>query len=284
MSYQDDNESILTKVIIDELNRLSVEIGKDIQERSQLRKFLKQIVITFDKAENEKLLQLIEKHKISQLIALYPHAKSTFDKLHVDAQRKSSEIYEKLSKRVIEYANQANIPLQGRPPRLSLNHLLDIDIDSRRRIAKIGAILIKRPDWGKMHQAIDKEYTRIWQRPFKAGSFRDELLSIYNDILVLKPNPSGWVRLADVYQLMKRHIKDTRPNWKKEGRLVALYKDEFSADLTNLWDAQVNNRIGAPHIEFSGIRDPRLSFKVVLPGGREELYGHLRPRIEVRNE
>ena len=90
----------------------------------------------------------------------------------------------------------------------------------------------------------------------------------------------GWARLEDIYQELKRRLEEVNPNWKVGGRLVAYYKDEFSADLSMLWRAQVNNAVESPHLEFSGIRDPRLSYRVVLSAGRVEQYGHIRPRRE----
>jgi len=66
----------------------------------------------------------------------------------------------------------------------------------------------------------------------------------------------------------------------RKKRLVAYYKDEFCADLSKLWKAQKQNDINIPHLELSGIRDNRLSYKVTLPDGKIELYGHIRPPKE----
>ena len=109
------------------------------------------------------------------------------------------------------------------------------------------------------------------------GKKRVELIDLYKEIILIKPNPVGWLRLEDIYQGLKNRVQVNNPAWNTGGRLVAYYKDEFSADLSNLWRAQTSERLGPPHIEFSGIRDPRFAYKVVLPGSQIGLYGHMRP-------
>jgi hypothetical protein len=87
--------------------------------------------------------------------------------------------------------------------------------------------------------------------------------------------------LEDIYQILRQDAERSDPQWCKNGRLVAYYKDEFSADLSKLWEAQATKTIGSPHIEMSAIRDPRRAYKVLQPDHNTGTYGFLRPS-EVR--
>jgi hypothetical protein len=84
--------------------------------------------------------------------------------------------------------------------------------------------------------------------------------------------------LEGVYQILKQQAESEDPDWKKGGRLVAYYKDEFGADLSRLWEAQARRQVDSPHIELSAIRDPRRAYKVVQPDHNVGLYGFLRPK------
>ena len=180
-----------------------------------------------------------------------------------------------------KYCAEHGLILKGKLPKLSINSLLDVELNEVKRTAKIGSSFSRNLDWEKLEVVLDGELKRIWERDVAPSVFRDELLSIHARILRLKPNPVGWVRLEDVYQELKRIEEGKNLDWKKGGRLVSYYKDEFSADLSMLWRAQAINKIDSPHIEFSGIRDPRRSYKVVISAGRIEQYGHIRPRKEI---
>jgi len=180
-----------------------------------------------------------------------------------------------------EYCKEHGAVLKGKLPKLSIDTLLDVEVNEAKRTVKIGSSFTRNLDWVKLELVLNGERKRIWERDVIPSVFRDELLAVHARILNLKLNPVGWVRLEDIYRELKRRAEGKNPDWKKGGRLVSYYKDEFSADLSMLWRAQANNQIDSPHFEFSGIRDPRLSYKVVLSAGRIEQYGHLRPRKEI---
>ncbi|MBM4135602.1 MAG: hypothetical protein FJ241_02100 [Nitrospira sp.] len=215
-----------------------------------------------------------------QLLTSYPIAKEMLEKLSIDVKRRSEQVFSSLFSRFQEYCGNNKIHLRGKLPKLFVDRLLEVEMDENKQTAKIGTIFLKTLDWEKIRGAIDRERHRIWDREFDPTSFRDRLLNVHLEIIKIKPNPVGWVRLEDVYQSLKRNIQQKNPNWKKGGRLVAYYKDEFSADLSKLWKAQVSRKFDSPHIELSGIRDPRLSYKIVLPDGKIESYGHMRPKKE----
>lgn len=280
MTILDNNESSLTKLILSELSRLLQEVEKDIKQRSSIKKYLSEMKKAYEWSDSETLIKLVSKQTKEQLMSLYPTARETMEKLSVDIRRHSEQAFSSLFSRVQKYCENSKIDLQGKWPKLFINRLLEVEMDENKQTAKIGTIFLKTLDWGKIRVAIERERHRIWDREFDPTNFRDQLLNIHLEIIKVKPNPVGWVRLGDVYQSLKRDIQQKNPNWKKGGRLVPYYKDEFSADLSKLWKAMINQKIGFPHIELSGIRDPRLSYKIVLPDGQIGSYGHMRPKKE----
>lgn len=278
MTIMDNNESSLTKLILSELSRLLQKVEEDIKQRNSIKKYLSEMKKAYERSDNEILIKLISKQTIERLISLYPTARETTEKFSIDVRRRSEEAFSSLFSRFQEYCGNNKISLQGKLPKLFVDYLLEVQLDENKQTAKIGTIFLKTLDWEKIRVAIDRERHRIWEREFNPTSFRDHLLNVRLEIIEVKPNPVGWVKLEDVYQSLKKDIQQKNPNWKKGGRLVAYYKDEFSADLSKLWKAQISQKIGSPHIELSGIRDPRLSYRVVLPDGQIQLYGHMRPK------
>lgn len=280
MNILDNNESSLAKLTLSELSRLLQEVEKDIKQRNSIKKYLSKMKKAYERSDSEILIKLLSKQAKEQLMSLYPRARETMEKLSVDIRRHSEQAFSSLFSRFQEYCSNHKIHLQGKLPKLFVDRLLEVELNENKQTAKIGTVFLKNLDWEKIRVAIDRERHRIWYREFDPTSFRDNLLSVYSDIIKVKPNPVGWVRLEDVYQSLKRDIQQKNPNWKKEGRLVAYYKDEFSADLSKLWEVQISQKISSPHIELSGIRDPRLSYKIVLPDGKIESYGYMRPKKE----
>jgi len=280
MKILDNNESSLTRLIGSELHNLLKQVEADIKQRNSIKKYLSQIRKAFEESDTETLNRLLLRQMKDRLLISYPIAKETLEKLSIDVKRHSEQVFSSLISRFQEYCENNKIHLQGKLPKLFVDRLLEVEMDENKQTAKIGTIFLKTLDWEKILMAIDRERHRIWNREFDPASFRDHLLNIHLEIIKVKPNPVGWVRLEDVYQSLKKDIQQKNPDWKKGGRLVGYYKDEFSADLSKLWKAQISQKIGSPHIELSGIRDPRLSYKVVLPNGQIESYGHIRPKKE----
>ena len=280
MKILDNNESSLTRLIGSELDYLLKQVKADIKQRNSIKKYLSQIRKAFEESDTETLNRLLLRQMKDRLLISYPIAKETLEKLSIDIKRHSEQVFSSLFTRFQEYCENNKIHLQGKLPKLFVDRLLEVEMDENKQTAKIGTIFLKTLDWEKILMAIDRERHRIWNREFDPASFRDHLLNVHLEIIKVKPNPVGWVRLEDVYQSLKKDIQQKNPNWKKGGRLVGYYKDEFSADLSKLWKAQISQKISSPHIELSGIRDPRLSYKVVLPDGQIESYGHMRPKKE----
>lgn len=280
MTSMDNNESSLVKLVGSELDNLLSQVEADIKQRNSIKKYLSQMRKAFKESDTETLNRLFLKPVKGLLLTSYPMARETLEKLSIDAKRRSGRIFSSLFSRFQEYCANNKIPLQGKLPKLFVERLLEVEMDEDKQTAKIGTVFLRTLDWEKISVAIDRERHRIWGREFDPTSFRDHLLNIHLEIMKVKLNPVGWVRLEDVYRLLKKDAQQENPNWKKGGRLVAYYKDEFSADLSKLWEAQISRKTGSPHIELSGIRDPRLSYKVVLPDGQIQSYGYMRPKQE----
>lgn len=271
-----DIESPLTRSIISELEKLVVSIGEDVAERNKLRRYVRQVVNALYENDLDALNRLLARPSGEALIRLYPQAKFTTDKLRMDIARKTEERLTQLYGRLQTYCGTHSITLQGKPPSFVVEHLVHIVFDPDRGTAKVGTTFLRTLSWDTIAKTIAAQLQRVWDRPFDAGAFRDEILDISEQVSRAKPSPSNWVRLNDVYQLLKERIQDRNPNWKKGGRLVPYYKDEFSADISKLWGAQASGELGQPHIELSGIRDPRLAYRVVLPDGQTASFGFVR--------
>jgi len=276
-----DYESNLEKSIEDELNQLNKLVEDDVKRISDYKKYLAKTTKAYKNKDNQALSKLLTNDARGKVSAFYPTGKETFEKLVIWVKRSMDMNLGLIQSKLEEYCQNHGAILKGKLPRVTIDILLDVEVNEAKHTAKVGSTYLRKLEWQKLESFIDKERQRIWERDVIPSVFRDELLAVHARILKLKPNPVGWVRLEDGYQELKRREEGKNPDWKKGGRLVSYYKDEFSADLSMLWRAQANNQIDSPHVEFSGIRDPRLSYKVVLSAGRIEQYGHLRPRKEI---
>jgi hypothetical protein len=280
MNGTSNTESSLARSVSSELAFLLKQISDSLKQSNDIKKYLVQVQKAFDKSDIVALEALLQKKTRDNLAASYPVARDTLEKLSLYVRRESQEIFASLSGRFQAYCDSQGISLRGKFPKLTVDNLLDIELYEQKHSAKIGTIFLRTLDWEKIRTTMDLERDRIWAREFNPGRFRDQLSNIYTELLKAKPNPVGWVRLEDVYQALKARTQKNNPNWKAGGRLVAYYRDEYSADLSKLWQAQASRRLGSPEIELSGIRDPRLSYKVILPDGQIGSYGHMRPKKE----
>lgn len=275
-----NNESPLAKLIGSELNGLLKQIAADIKQKNSIKNYLSRIKKAFEQSDIETMNRLLLMSSKDQLITSYPLAREMLERLMVDVKRHAEQAFSSLLSQFQEYCRNKGISLSGKMPKLIIDRLLEVELDEKKKTVKIGTAFLKNLDWEKISEMLDRERNRLWNRDFDPIAFQGNIVNIHSELLKIKPNPVGWVRLEDVYQSLKRDIQQKNPNWKKGGRLVAYYKDEFSADLSKFWEVQINQKIGSPHIELSGIRDPRLSYKIVLPDGKIESYGYMRPKKE----
>lgn len=273
-------ESALSQQILSELSSLMQEVEKDTKQRNSVKKYLGSIKKEYEKSDIDATRKLLLKQTQNELTGLYPVAREILEKLSIDVKRQSEQGVSSLFARLEAHCNEKGIPLQGKTPKMFIDHLIEFNVNEKKKTAKIGIVNLPNLNWEKVQAALDQERRRVWGREFDPTDFRDRLLNICSELLRIKPSPVGWVRLEDIYQSLKIRAQQENPDWRKGGRLVAYYKDEFSADLSLLWRAQIDHVVDRPHTELSGVRDPRLAFRVTLPDGQNALYGYIRPKRE----
>ena len=272
-----NEQSHLTQTILAELERLSQDISDDIAQRSKARRVVTDLRKALE-ASNADTAARILQNRTGQLIEIYPRARTTLEKLRLDLNRRQEEQLRETCNKLEEYCRAERISLKGKSPKYTVDHLLDVEFDRKKIRSKVGNQSLSTFDWATVRDALEAERTRLWQRPFDAVSFRDQLVQAYKELERHSPSATGWAALEEIYQIIKQQAENADPDWRKGGRLVAYYKDEFSADLSRLWEAQARKQVDSPHIEFSAIRDPRRAYKVIQPDRNVGLYGFLRPR------
>lgn len=272
-----DASSPLTELILTELQKLTDAISDDVAERSKAKKTLTELRKGLESNDIDALAKLLGKRS-EQLVKTFPEARSTLEKLEIDVKRRQDEQARGVFSQLQEYCQAEGIPLHGSPPRFVADYFIEVELDHRANRSRIGIQSIRTLKWSFIREVFDSERARVWQRPFDATSFRDHLVQTYRDLERLKPGTTGWAALDEVYQMLKQRAEKEDPSWKRGGRLVAYYKDEFGADLSKLLEAQASQRIGAPYIELSAIRDPRRAYKVLRPDRNIDEYGFMRPK------
>lgn len=269
--------SYLAQSAIEGLQNLFDKISDDISQRRKCELFVRRMLTAYEKDDLDALDKQLSKEP-DTLERLYPKAKRTIHELHLDVDRRLAERFDQLAQKLAEYSESKGIRLKGISPNFVVDGLIEVVLDKESKAAKVGASYIRTLDWERIYALLDTEWERVWGRPFDAATYRDELVSAYEAIMRMKPNPSAWTALNDVYQQLKGGREQQAPDWRQSGRVAGYYKDEFSADLSKLWQAQVEGSLPPPHIEFSSIRDPRRAYKVILSDGSTANYGFLRPQ------
>ena len=270
-------ESHLAQAAIGGLRALLDEVVADLSRRNDCKLFVSRLLAAYDKQNLDALDRQLSREPES-LERLYPRAEATLREVRVEVERRLSQRFRSLTHQLAEYSESRGRRLKGISPNFVVDGLVEVVLDGENRAAKVGASYIRTLDWDRISDLLDTEWGRVWGRPFDAAAYRDELLSVYETIMRMKPNPSGWAALGDVYQKLKEHREEQNPGWRQSGRVAGYYKDEFSADLSKVWQAQMEGQLTAPHVELSAHRDPRRAYQVVLADGSTAKYGFLRPQ------
>lgn len=273
-----ESDSPLVQSILSELEESLKVIEGDVKQRGAAKRYLGELLKYYRKPEYGAVAKHLASAKRKKLVSFYPEVGGTLDKLEIDIKRKYEQVFPKLFSQIKAYCESGKIPISGSYPSLVIDSYIDVTADEKKRSINIGIKNVRSLDFDKLQYTIDSERERVWGREFDAQRFRNEIMEIYTELFGSKPSPVGWIPLPDVYQSFKARIERENPHWKKQGRLISYYKDEFSADISKLWKAQANGEIESPHIQFSGIRDPRKSFKIILPDGKVERLGLMRPQ------
>lgn len=269
--------SHLTQAVMAELVGLSQDMGEDIAQRSKARRVVADLLKALEEDNADTAARILE-NRTEQLTDIYPRAKTTLEKLRLDLNRRQEDQLRDTCNKLEEYCRAERVSLKGKSPKYTADHLLDVEFDRKKIRTKVGIQSLSTFDWPTVRDALEAERARLWQRPFDAADFRDQLVKAYEELERLSPSTTGWAALEGVYQILKQQAEGTDLDWRKGGRLIAYYKDEFSADLSRLWEAQAQKQVDSPHIELSAIRDPRRAYKVIQPDRNVGLYGFLRPR------
>ena len=192
---------------------------------------------------------------------LYPVLAQRHHRVSIAVRRALDRGLTVLKDAIVEYAVAQGWGVTVAERRLVIDHLVAVEL-AEDRTTRVQATRVRSLSWAAVRPVLDSEYERVWGRARRSISgFVQEL----NEYLATRPGDN--VRLKDVYDA----LKETRPAL--PGRLASYYRDEFSADLSVLLASNAGRRF-----EFSAIRDPRLAFTVVQPGGSLQQYGFIRLR------
>jgi hypothetical protein len=268
----------LRSTIEADLNHLLSILTQDVKKRSQVRDSAKRLARAWSDGDVSYVSKYVNGPQGKSLIETYGDASVSIDRLRLALARNEDSVREDLHDRLVEYCTHEKLHLNGRHGSYLINGVLQVNFDLKKRSAKVGTQYIQSLDWGKIQSAIDIERERLWRRPDDATGIRNRLVAAYEKAITKHPNVTGWARLEDIYQELKRRLERETPNWKSQHRLVAYYRDEFTVDLSSLLSLQMAGKVSGTEIEFSAIRDPRLSFQVPLPDGTATSIGFMRPK------
>ncbi len=268
----------MVQTIVPSLDNLLQKIGDDIAQRNKIKDSVRRIREAWSKDNFDSASRVISSKNIQSLSRFYPEGEITVEKIKMCLEQGIDERIDRIEMQLKKYCDDRQIKLHGKSPKFIIDYLINLEFNRKKNTAKIGNIYLQNLDWGKIQESIEEERKRVWERPFDYSKFYDDLILFYEKIADYTRNPTGWVRLADIYQSLKTEIAKRNPDWKSKKRLVAYYKDEFSADLSKSWKAQNSSDRTDQQIDFSAIRDPRLAFKVILPDGNTAFYGFIRPK------
>jgi hypothetical protein len=260
-----------------DLERLLSLVRRDVERRVRVRAALKRLVQAWDRGDSDYLSRFLAGPASGLLLDTYGDAELSLERLRLALGRGADLAQEELERHLADYCSAKGFRLEGRSGAFHVDTLLNVTFDLKKRGAKVGTQYLQSLDWGKIEATLDSEHERLWGRPSDVATIRDRLVASYDIVAALHPNPTRWVRLADVYQELKRRAERETPDWKTRRRLAAYYRDEFCVDLSRVWSTQMAGRLGGVQIEFSAIRDPRLSFQIPLPDATVTSVGFMRP-------
>ena len=268
----------MVQTIVPSLDELLKKIGDDVAQRNKIKDSIRRLREAWSNDNFDTADRVISSKNIQSLSRFYPEGEITVEKIKMCLEIEKNEKINKIEMQIKKYCDDRQIKLHGKFPKFIIDHLINLEFHRKKNAAKVGNVYLQSLDWRKIQEIIEEERKRVWGRPFDYSKFYDDVILFYKKIADYERNPTGWVRLADIYQSLKTEIAKRNPNWKSKKRLAAYYKDEFSADLSKSWKAQNSDDRTDRQFEFSAIRDPRLAFKVILPDTSTASYGFIRPQ------
>ena len=268
----------MVQTIVPSLDELLKKIGDDVAQRNKIKDSIRRLREAWSNDNFDAVGRVISSKNMQSLPRFYPEGEIMVEKIKMCLELWMDEKINRIEMQLKKYCGDSKIKLHGRSPKYIIDHLINVEFNRKKNTAKVGNVYLQSLDWGKIQEGIEEERKRVWGRPFDHSKFYDDVILFYEKIANYGRNPTGWVRLADIYQSLKIEFANRNPDWKSKKRLVAYYKDEFSADLSKSWKAQNSDDRTDRQFEFSAIRDPRLAFKVILPDGSTASYGFIRPK------
>lgn len=266
----------LRSTIDADLNRLISIVDQDVKQRSRIRDSVKRLFRAWNVGNINYVSKYINGPQGKALIEIYGDAAVSLDRLRLALARNEDSVRKELESLLVNYCSEEGLQLHGRNGSYHINTVLEVTFDFKKRGAKVGTQYVQSLHWDKIKSALYTERERLWKRGDDATKIRDRLVVAYEDAIAKHPNVTGWDRLEDIYQELKQRVEKETPDWQNRQRLIAYYRDEFTVDLSILLSVQMAGKLAGTQIEFSAIRDPRLSFQVPLPDGSSNSVGFMR--------
>jgi len=266
----------LRSTIETDLNRLLSILNQDVRQRSRVRDSVKRLFRAWNLGDINYVSKYINGPQGKTLIETYGDAAVSLDRLRLALARNEDSVRKELENLLADYCSKEGLQLRGRYGSYHINNVLEVSFDFKKRGAKVGTQYIQSLHWDKIKSTLNAERERLWKRGDDAATIRDRLVVAYENAIAKHPNVTAWVRLEDIYQELKKRVEKETPDWKSRQRLIAYYRDEFTVDLSILLAAQMASKLAGTQIEFSAIRDPRLSYQVPLPDGTPNSVGFMR--------
>jgi len=263
-----------TPMIMSLLNDALDGITKDVSERVRIRSFVQGLSRAWEKGDLDTVSWMVRSDIRDVLRRHYPEAEGILEEIKSLLKRHGGQEIDEFELMLEHYCDEKGIKLTGSSPGFVVDHLIHVDFDRERNAVIVGMSHLQNPEWAEVQQSVEGEHKRIWGRDFNFSEFYEDLLMSYSDIIKYQRNDTDWALLTDIY----REIKKRKTEGNLTGASITYPGDEFSADLSKLWWAQSNGHNANLQMEFSSNRDPRFSFKVILPDESTALYGFMRPK------
>ena len=226
-SVASDETSPLSASIARDFDVIEKSLVSDVQERTKLRKFIRRLREAWTKAD--KSLDIVLKDPaIASLRSHYPDTTLLLERLHADISRRRAGRGVTLAKMIRDYSAEIHQPCRGRFPSFTVAHFVEVTIDEPAGRTKIGTVSVRSLEWTKIRPMLEREVARVWERPFDAATFRDSLLTIYEELQSRSQSPTGFVLLAEIYRALRSERSRTDARARAGGRLSSYYRDEFS--------------------------------------------------------
>lgn len=267
----------LKSTVAADLSRLLSVIDGDVKRRMRARDVVKKLLAAWERGDVEYASKFLTGPSAKILPDTYGDAQVSLERLRLALARSADSAQEDLKVHLESYCAANGLHVEGRGGSYEIDSVLNVVFNAKKRGVKVGNQFVQRFDWSKIEAALNQEIQRLWGRPVDAAAIQRRFLAAYDAVAKRHPNPTKWVRLVDVYQELKRKAEEETPDWKKMGRLSAYYRDEFCVDLSRFLAAQMAGEMNGQQLEFSAIRDPRLTFRVPMPDRTSSAVGFMRP-------